>query len=220
MTILWTILLLVFVMIFWLMGILGLPGNWLIAIATGIYTYFVPVGHHATIWWIAFAALALLAIAGEAIETLSSAHGVRKRGGSRRSAVLSFVGAIAGAILGAILGTGILPVVGSILGALIFASGGALLGALLGELWKGRRIEESLKVGEAAFWARLAGSLAKMIIGSVMIAIMLVAICLQLLDTVGPGKVTPAGHRGASPPRGPSPTTVKPQAARAPWYPQ
>ncbi len=150
MTIFWTILLLVLVLIFWFMGVLGLPGNWLTAIATGIYAYFVPDTHHATIWWITFAAVGLLAIAGEAIETLASAHGVRKRGGSRRSAVLSFLGGIVGAIVGAILGTAIVPLVGSIIGALVFASGGALLGAFLGEQWKGRNVNESLQVGQAA----------------------------------------------------------------------
>jgi len=186
MTILWTILLLLAVLIFWFISILGLPGNWLTAIATGIYAYFVPVGHHATVWWITFAAVGFLAIAGEAIETLASAHGVRKRGGSRRSAVLSFLGGILGAFLGAFLGTAVMPLVGSIIGALIFASGGALLGAFLGEQWKGRKVDESLQVGQAAFWARLAGTFAKMILGCVMIGLILVAIFLQLFDTPDP----------------------------------
>ncbi len=200
MTIFWTILLLFLVLIFWFMGVLGLPGNWLTAIATGIYAYFVPDTHHATIWWITFAAVGLLAIAGEAIETLASAHGVRKRGGSRRSAVLSFLGGRRSANVGAILGTAIVPLVGSIIGAPIFASGGALLGAFIGEQWKGRNVNESLQVGQAAFWARLAGTFAKMILGCVMIGIILVAIFLQLFDTsdatgqpAGPSKVPQQG---------------------------
>ena len=179
MTILWTVLLIVSVFFFWLIGLLGLPGNWLMLIATAIYALAVPEAAAESLWWIVLAILLVLAIAGEAIETLASAHGVRKHGGTKRSALLSFVGAIVGAIAGAILGTGLMPIIGSLIGALLLSSAGALGGAFLGEQWSGRSVDDSLQVGQAAFWARLAGTAAKMVIGCVMLTVVLVALGLD-----------------------------------------
>ena len=179
MEIVWTILLVISVFFFWLIGLLGLPGNWLMLVATGIYALLVPTDETASVWWIAMGLLLVLAIVGEAVEMLASAHGVRKHGGSKRSAILSFVGAIIGAIFGAIFGTGIMPVIGSLVGALLLSAAGALLGAFLGEQWIGRTVDDSMQVGQAAFWARLAGTAAKMIIGCVMLAVVLVAVCME-----------------------------------------
>ena len=61
-----------------------------------------------------------------------------------------------------------IPVVGSVVGAVLFAGLGALLGAMLGELAAGRSLATSWKVGRAAFWGRLLGTLAKALIGAVM----------------------------------------------------
>ena len=146
MEIVWTILLVISVFFFWLIGLLGLPGNWLMLVATGIYSLLVPTDETASVWWIAMGLLLVLAIVGEAVEMLASAHGVRKHGGSRRSAVLSFVGAIAGAIFGAVFGTGIMPVIGSLVGALLLSAAGALLGAFLGEQSIGRTVDDSMQV--------------------------------------------------------------------------
>ena len=54
-----------------------------------------------------------------------------------------------------------------------------MLGAFLGEQWIGRTVDDSMQVGQAAFWARLAGTAAKMIIGCVMLAVVLVAVCME-----------------------------------------
>ena len=179
MAILWTILLIICVFFFWLLGILGLPGNWLMLIATAIYALTVPPETTMSLWWIVMTILLVLAIAGEVIEMLASAHGVRKHGGSKRSALLSFVGALVGAIMGAVVGTGIIPIIGSLIGALLLSGAGALAGAFLGEQWIGRSLDDSLQVGQAAFWARLAGTVAKMVIGCVMLMAVLVAIGLD-----------------------------------------
>ena len=179
MEIVWTILLVISVFFFWLIGLLGLPGNWLMLVATGIYALAVPTDETASVWWIAMGLLLVLAIVGEGVEMLASAHGVRKHGGSKRSAVLSFLGAIVGAIIGAVIGTGIMPVIGSLVGALLLSAAGALLGAFLGEQWVGRTVDDSMQVGQAAFWARLAGTAAKMIIGCVMLAVVLVAVWME-----------------------------------------
>ena len=180
MSIVWAILLLLTVVVLWALSIIGLPGNWLIVLAAGIYAFLVPDQSQSLVWWLTLGVLLLLAVLGEVVEMLAAAVGVRKHGGSRRSAVLSFLGAITGAIIGAFVGLPI-PVVGSILAALLFASAGALLGAFLGEQWKGRTIDESLKVGHAAFWGRLAGTASKMALGCVMVAIVAVALALQWL---------------------------------------
>ena len=84
MEIVWTILLVISVFFFWLIGLLGLPGNWLMLVATGIYSLLVPTDETASVWWIAMGLLLVLAIVGEAVEMLASAHGVRKHGGSKR----------------------------------------------------------------------------------------------------------------------------------------
>ena len=196
MDILWTVLLIVSVFFFWLIGLLGLPGNWLMVVAAGVYALAVPDAAAESIWWIALALLLILAIVGEGIEMLASAHGVRKHGGSKRSALLSFVGAIVGAIVGAVIGTGMIPVpvIGSLFGALLLSGAGALGGAFLGEQWIGRSLDDSLQVGQAAFWSRLAGTAAKMVIGCVMLAGVLGAVFLGM----PPGRSAPR-----SKPKGP-----------------
>ena len=180
MAILWTVLLILSVFFFWLIGLLGLPGNWLMLIATAIYVVAVPEVATDSLWWVALAVLLVLAIVGEALEMLASAHGVRKHGGTKRSALLFFVGAIVGAIFGAVIGTGFMPIIGSLIGALLLSGAGALGGAFLGEQWSGRSVDDSLQVGQAAFWSRLAGTVAKMVIGCVMLAVILVVLCLDL----------------------------------------
>ena len=180
MAILWTVLLILSVFFFWLIGLLGLPGNWLMLIATAIYVVAVPEVATDSLWWVTLAVLLVLAIVGEALEMLASAHGVRKHGGTKTSALLSFVGAIVGAIFGAVIGTGFMPIIGSLIGALLLSGAGALGGAFLGEQWSGRSVDDSLQVGQAAFWSRLAGTVAKMVIGCVMLAVILVVLCLDL----------------------------------------
>jgi hypothetical protein len=62
-----------------------------------------------------------------------------------------------------ILGTAWLPLIGSLLGA--FA--GAFAGAFVGELLAGRATGESLRAGFGAFFGRVAATVFKMGIGSV-----------------------------------------------------
>jgi uncharacterized protein len=58
-----------------------------------------------------------------------------------------------------------------LVGALFFAGMGATLGAMLGEFWKGRSLDHSWTVGQAAFWGRLLGTLAKVVIGALMVGV-------------------------------------------------
>jgi uncharacterized protein YqgC (DUF456 family) len=170
-------LLLVLMSVFlWALNLVSLPGNWLVVVAAAMYAYFTPADSRAdlSVWTII--GLIALAAAGEGVEFLSSSVGTRKAGGSRRSAVLALCGSFAGGLFGLSVGLPI-PVVGSMAAALLFGGLGALGGAVLGEQWKGRTVDHSLQVGEAAFWGRLFGSFGKAIVG----AVMLLVICVSLV---------------------------------------
>jgi uncharacterized protein len=168
MTVLWAILFVVAVLGFWFLNLLGLPGNWMIAMATVLYAWLMP--DSGTMRWLAVAAVVGLAVAGEIVELAASAAGVKKAGGSRRGSILALFGSLVGAIVGVFVGIPI-PVVGSVVGALFFAGMGASLGAMLGEFWKGRSLDHSWTVGQAAFWGRLLGTLAKVVIGALMVGV-------------------------------------------------
>jgi uncharacterized protein YqgC (DUF456 family) len=104
-------------------------------------------------WW-TLAVLAGLALAGEIIETVSSAVGAARSGGGKSGALGSIVGALAGAILGSFM----LPVIGTIVGAVL----GAGLGAVAAERGiRGRTWEESVKVGKGAAGARAVALIVK-----------------------------------------------------------
>ena len=127
-------------------------------------------------WWI-LGGMLFSATIGEVAEFLASALGVHRKGGSRLSAVLSLVGAMVGGVLGAFVGIPI-PFIGPVIGILFFSSVGALAGAAAGEDWHGRPWEDSLSVGFAAFWGRLAGSLAKTLTGGLIIGFALAGLVL------------------------------------------
>jgi uncharacterized protein YqgC (DUF456 family) len=122
-------------------------------------------------------ALLVLAALGELVEFAAGAVGAAKAGGSRRGAALALVGSLMGGLFGLFVALPV-PLVGPIIGALLFGGLGALGGAVLGEQWKGRDLDESLRIGHAAFWGRLFGTLGKVLAGAVMIAVLLVAVCV------------------------------------------
>lgn len=164
---------LVVVLACWAASLLGLPGNWGILLAAVAYDWFVPADSARQLGWMVIGLLGALALVGEAIEFLAGAFGVRKRGGSRLSAVLALAGSILGALAGAIIALPV-PVVGSVVGVLLGSSVGAMLGATLGEDLRGRDPSASLDVGWAAFWGRLWGTVGKALMGAIMVAVVLV----------------------------------------------
>lgn len=169
------ILLVVLLIVFCVLTILGLPGNWLSVFATGFYAWLVPAGPPLSIGFRVVVLLVVLASIGELIEFLAGAAGASKVGGSKRGAVLAVVGSILGGIVGLFVGLPV-PVVGSVIASLLFAALGALVGAILGELWKGRTGRECLRIGVAAFQGRLLGTLGKVLIGFVMLVVVIVAL--------------------------------------------
>ena len=173
----WALLLVAGLVLLWLTNLFGLPGNWLILVATVAYAYYAPVDHPLAMGWWVIALLFALAVFGELIELLAGAMGASKKGGSRRGAILALFGSMAGGIVGLFVGIPI-PIVGSIVAALVFAGAGALAGAMVGELWKGRNLPGSWEIGKAAFWGRIFGTLAKAAVGGVMVAVASVAAIL------------------------------------------
>lgn len=148
----------------WLLTLLSMPGNWLMVAAVALYAYLVPDGR-LDIGWPTVATLVGLAVLAEVLEFAAGALGAARAGGSKRAALLGALGSMIGALFGAAGGVPV-PVVGSMVGAVLFACVGALAGAMLGEAWKGRDFDQSLRVGQAAFWGRLLGTLAKITMAS------------------------------------------------------
>jgi hypothetical protein len=181
MEILWAILLFLGLLVGWCLTLFNLPGNWVMVGLAALYAWLGPAPdeQRAGLGWEVVIALIVLALLGELIELAAGGLGAKRSGGSKRAAVLSVVGSFAGSIVGGIVGLPFLgTVVGTILGVIVFAALGALGGAMLGEAWKGRTLGESWKVGEAAFWGRVLGTLAKVIIAGVMVATASTALCV------------------------------------------
>ena len=172
--VLWAVLLIVVMILCWATNAFGLPGNWFALAAAIVYALLVPEGR-ADFGWPALAAMTALAVVGEVIELVAGAHGAAKEGGSKRGAALALLGSIIGGLSGIFFGLPI-PIVGSLVAGMLFAALGALGGAMLGEAWKGRSTEDSWRIGQAAFWGRLIGTIAKIIIGAFMIVIAVVAL--------------------------------------------
>jgi uncharacterized protein YqgC (DUF456 family) len=153
----------------------GLPGNWLIVVVTAVYACLKPAGSVAAIGWKSVVILVVIAALGEVVELSAATVGTAKAGGSRRGAALALVCSIVGAIVGIFVGIPV-PVVGPILGALLFAGVGALAGAIAGERWAGKDWNSSWRIGKAAFCGRLAGTLAKICLGGLMVVVVIVAL--------------------------------------------
>ena len=174
----WAVLLLLILVVCWGLTLLGMPGNWIMLGAAIGYLFLVPADSPVAIGWFTILALLILATLGELLEFLAGALGVAKAGGSKRGAILALVGSIVGGIAGLFVGLPV-PIVGSLLGAVLLAGIGAFAGAVVGEQWKGRDLDESMKIGHAAFWGRLLGTVAKSAVGAIMVGAVLIAMIAQ-----------------------------------------
>jgi len=176
--ILWALVLIVVLFLCWAINLFGLPGNWAMIAAAAIYWYFMPPDGRVSFHGGVLVAIIALALLGEIVEFVAGAAGATKAGGSKRGAALALVGSMVGGLMGVFVGAPI-PMIGQIAAALLFASLGAMAGAMLGEYWKGRTAEEGLKVGQAAFWGRLLGTLGKLACGAVMLVVVIVALMVK-----------------------------------------
>lgn len=179
MDLVWALLLIAVLVVAWLLTLLGMPGNWLMVIASAVYAYLMPEISRADLGVGVVVGLLVLAVLGEVVEFAAGALGVAQAGGSRRGAALAILGSVLGGLVGILVGVPFpIPLVGSLVAAVLFAGIGAMTGALLGEQWKGRTIEESWKSGKAAFWGRLWGTLAKTLIATVMVVVAVIALAM------------------------------------------
>lgn len=156
----------------WLLTLFSMPGNMLIVTGLALLVWLDPEIHEWNITWTLVAVELGLALLAELLELVAGALGASRHGGSKRGALLAVVGSFLGAIAGASIGLPI-PVVGPVAGVILGASCGALAGAVLGEIWKGRALGQSWRVGRAAFVGRLVGSLAKLAISTAMVVVAL-----------------------------------------------
>lgn len=163
----------------WVSVWFGLPGNWFILVAAGLYAWLMPVssdGDVTVLGWPALAGLTFLAVLGEFGEFAAGAFGARRAGGSKRGATLALVGSILGGIAGIFVTVPIpIPLVAPLVGAFLFGGVGAMIGAILGETWKGRDFEASVEVGKSAFWGRMMGTVVKAVFGMGMLLLTLLS---------------------------------------------
>ena len=130
-----------------------IPGTPLIFVGAVIYaiaTDFTPVGAGR------LAMLAVLAVAGWAIEHVAGALGARRAGGGRA--------AVVGAVLGALVGLAFAP-----LGLLL----GPIVGAIIGELVSGRDPVASVRTGLATAVGVVLGAVAHFTFALTMVALFL-----------------------------------------------
>lgn len=159
----------------WLLALVGLPGNWVMVAAAGLYAWLGPTAGRLVLTWQTVVVLVVFATIGEILEAIAGAWGARRAGGSRRAALYSLLASIAGAIVGA--GVGIpIPVIGSFVGAIAGGAVGAMVGAVFAEYSLGGQHRHSWRVGQAAFWGRLLGVGAKVAVGSAMVVTVAAAV--------------------------------------------
>jgi uncharacterized protein YqgC (DUF456 family) len=155
----------------WLTTLVTLPGNWIIVGLAALFAWLMPTAAGQGVSWKTVLVLIGLAVVGEIVEFGASAAGAAKHGASKRGVALSMVGAIVGSILGLTAGLPI-PFLGPFVGALVGGAAGAFFGAYIGESWKGRPESERVAVGRGAFTGRIWGTVAKLAVGAVMLAIL------------------------------------------------
>jgi uncharacterized protein YqgC (DUF456 family) len=171
----WAGLLIAGLLVSWLLTLFQLPGNWLMVVLTAVFAGFFPVEDGRGLSWGLVVGTLALAGLGEAIEAVASAAGAARRGASRRSMGLSVLGAFLGSLAGAVVGVPI-PIVGSIIAAVVGGALGAFVGAWIGEGLEGRRQEERLAIGFAAFVGRLFGTMGKTLTGMIIVVVVVVGL--------------------------------------------
>ena len=168
---LWAVLLVAASIVSWLLSLITLPGNWIVVGLAALFAWLFPEVDGRGVTWATVIALLVLAVIGELVEFGASAAGAAKQGASRRSVVLSILGAIVGSIGGLAIGAPI-PVLGPFIMALVGGAAGAFAGAYLGEAWKGRPEDDRVAAGRGAFFGRIWGTVGKLAVGAIMLAIL------------------------------------------------
>ena len=143
----------------------GIPGQFLIVAAA--LAFALVAGSNTLSLWVVLVLLGI-ALLAEIIEAIAGFMGARGAKGSVRS---SFAAAIGG-ILGALAGSLIAPVLGSLLGA--FA--GTFAGAYTVEYRRSRTSKGAAAVARGALTGRVVGSITKVFLALIMMAIVTFAV--------------------------------------------
>ena len=146
-----------FTVVLFAVGLIGtvlpvFPGTAIIL--AGAVLHRVMLGPEKSIGWRSIAILVLLTIATYALDFLSSYFGARYFGATK----WGMWGAIVGALIGIFFG---------IIGLFI----GPVIGAILGEFIAGKRMVDAGRAGWGSLIGNLGGTIAKLVIGFVMITI-------------------------------------------------
>jgi uncharacterized protein YqgC (DUF456 family) len=144
----WQILALVFLILAMPAGliavVLGLPGTWIILVASTVYAWLTAF---TAITMQLILALLILAAAAEIMDLIAAMWGARRYGGSKKAMLGTMLGGILGAIVMAPLFLGF----GAVLGAFF----GAFAGAFLVTYLEQRKMDEAVRVGWGAFLGRV-----------------------------------------------------------------
>lgn len=146
--------------------LLGLPGTVLILLDAVVYA--AATRFEKLEWWVLLV-LGILTLVAEVSDNVVSAAGVKKYGGSTAGMIWAMIGGLVGAVvIGSVLGP-FVPIVGPIVGGLA----GGFLGGYWYERGQGRSGEEARKAGAGAVMGRLAGTVLKSVLASVMVILCL-----------------------------------------------
>ncbi len=151
---------LVLLNLLWLMLVLfGLPGNWLMVLSTSLLAWWTWDQGVFSGWTLI--AIAVLAALGELIEFLGGLVGARRAGASWRASLAGILGAVIGALAGTILFP--VPVVGTIVGACL----GVGLAVWMVETSRGEHPDLSFRRAVGAGMGEFVGILSKFVVGVV-----------------------------------------------------
>jgi uncharacterized protein YqgC (DUF456 family) len=153
-----------------LLVVAGLPGTWLMILAAIIVDcvdrMWLPPGSPLTFHPVTIVVAIVVGLVGELLEFAMSAVGATKRG---------MLGAMIGGVAGALAGTALIwiPILGTIVGALV----GTAAGAVIGETWRGQKsMKEATQPAIGAVIGRVLGTLAKLPVAVIVLAILVVAV--------------------------------------------
>jgi len=164
---LWLLILVLLNGLWLLLVLFGLPGNWLIVLATALFAWWKWDERVFSGWTLI--AIAVLALAGELIEFFAGMVGARRAGASWRASIAGIFGALVGAAAGTFVFP--VPILGTILGACL----GVGLTVWLVELRRGEQLESAWQRGLGAGLGEFVGIISKFGLGIVIWLIVAVA---------------------------------------------
>lgn len=141
-------------------SLLGIPGLWLMVVATVLYSL---ATGGVVLSWQTVLVVAGLALASEVVEFIAGAAGSKTAGGTWRGVVGALVGGLAGGIIGVPI-----PIVGPLLGAIL----GAAIGAGVLELTGQSDLRRAGNVAIGAAKGRAWGIASKATFGTIMLVVL------------------------------------------------